>query len=213
MKVVDLGLISYADALTLQMQAVEDVLAGGEEVLFVLEHHPVITLGRHGGESYLSRSADELRAAGIEVAQASRGGNVTCHFPGQAVIYPVMRISRRPGGLKGYFHDLEQACIDALAALGVHAGRYPGRPGVWTGPRKIASVGVGVRRWVSYHGLALNAGPDLSLFSLVTACGLPGVEMTSVARELERSGDPAEGADIGRVKNALVQAFLSVAAR
>lgn len=213
MKVVDLGLISYAEALALQVAAVEDVLAGGEERLFVLEHHPVITLGRHGGEAFLSRPAEELRAAGIDVEQASRGGNVTCHFPGQAVIYPVMRLSRRPGGLKGYFHDLEQAGIDALAMLGVPAGRYPGRPGVWTGPRKIASVGVGVRRWVSYHGLALNAGPDLSLFSLVTACGLPGVEMTSVARELEHLGRSPDEADVGRVKNALVQAFLSATAR
>jgi len=211
--VVDLGLISYADALAMQEAAVEDVLSGGEERLYVLEHLPVITLGRHGGEAFLVRPEAELRAEGIDVVKTSRGGNVTCHFPGQAVIYPVLRLSRRPGGLKQFFHDLEQAAIDALAMLGIPAGRSPGRPGVWTGPRKIASVGVGVRRWVSYHGLALNAGPDLSLFSLMTACGLPGVQMTSVARELESMGRPADGADVRRVKDALVQAFVSLAGR
>ena len=211
MKVVDLGLISFADALALQQAAVEEVLQGGEERLFILEHTPVITFGRHGGEAFLRFPPDQLRSQGIEVAKASRGGSVTCHFPGQAVIYPVMRLSGRAGGLKGFFHDLEQTGINALSNLGISAARCPGRPGVWVGPRKIASVGIGVRRWVSYHGLALNAGSDLSLFSLITACGLPGVEMTSASRELERMGRPAKEADPQRIKDALVQAFLSIA--
>lgn len=210
MRVVDLGLIPFAEALAIQEEAVLDVLAGGEERLYVLEHSPVITFGRHGGEAFLRHSPDELHARGVDVAKASRGGSVTCHFPGQAVIYPIMRLSGRPGGLKGFFHDLEQTGINALAGFGIEAGRTPGRPGVWTGPRKIASVGIGVRRWVSYHGLAVNAGPDLSLFDMVTACGLPGVEMTSAARELIRMGRPSEEADVRRVKDALVQAFLSV---
>ena len=213
MRVTDLGLVSYAEALALQEKAVDEVLEGGEERLFVLEHTPVVTFGRHGGEAFLGLPPGELEARGVDVAKAARGGSVTCHFPGQAVLYPVMRLSRRPGGLKGFFHMIEQTAIDALARFGVEAGRFPGRPGVWTGPRKIASVGVGVRRWVSYHGLALNVGPDLSLFSTITACGLPGVEMTSAARELERLGlDPAF-ADMGRMKDVLVQAFLSLAGR
>jgi lipoyl(octanoyl) transferase len=212
MRVVDLGVISFADALALQEAAVAEVLAGGEERLFILEHTPVVTFGRHGGEAFLRFSPDQLRSQGIEVAKASRGGSVTCHFPGQAVIYPVMRLSGRPGGLKQFFFDLEQTGIDALAGLGIGAARFPGRPGVWVGPRKIASVGIGVKRWVSYHGLALNVGPDLSLFSMITACGLPGVEMTSAAKELENLGRPAEEADVQRIKDALVQAFLSVAA-
>jgi len=208
-RVIDLGLISFADALALQEAAVAEVLAGGEERLFVLEHKPVVTFGRHGGESFLLLPPQELAARGIETAKASRGGSITCHFPGQAVIYPIMRLSGRPGGLKSFFHDLEQTGIDALAALGIEAGRAPGRPGIWCGPRKIASVGVGVRHWVSYHGLALNAGPDLSLFSLITACGLPGVEMTSVASELARLGRSPQEASVRRVKDELVQAFLA----
>ncbi|WP_243440048.1 lipoyl(octanoyl) transferase LipB [Fundidesulfovibrio soli] len=211
MRVVDLGTIGFSEALALQEPAVEEVLAGGEERIFVLEHRPVVTFGRHGGEAFLLETPDQLRARGVDVAKASRGGSVTCHFPGQAVIYPVMRLSGRPGGLKRFFSDLEQAAIDVLAGLGIEAGRSEGRPGVWTGPRKIASVGVGVRRWVSYHGLALNVGPDISLFNVITACGLPGVEMTSAALELARAGLPAERADIGSVKHELVQAFLRLA--
>jgi len=206
MRVVDLGIISFTDALAIQEAAVEEVLAGGEERLFVLEHTPVVTFGRHGGEAFLHLTPSELASRGIETAKASRGGSVTCHFPGQAVLYPVMRLSGRPGGLKRFFYDLEQAGIDALEALGVTAGRRPGLPGVWCGAKKIASVGVGVRRWVGYHGLAVNAGADLSLFSLITPCGLPGVEMTSVALELGH-------ADIRRVKDELVHAFLAASGR
>jgi len=205
-RVIDLGLVSFADALALQEAAVQEVLAGGEERLFVLEHTPVVTFGRHGGEAFVRLTPAELASRGIETAKASRGGSVTCHFPGQAVLYPVMRLSGRPGGLKRFFYDLEQAGIDALAALGVSAGRLPGKPGVWCGERKIASVGVGVRRGGSYHGLAVNAGPDRSLFSLITPCGLPGVEMTSVALELGH-------ADIRRVKDELAHAFLRASGR
>ncbi|MBI4806714.1 MAG: lipoyl(octanoyl) transferase LipB [Desulfovibrio sp.] len=213
MKVIDLGLVSFSEALEVQQKALEDVLQGGQERLFILEHRPVITFGRHGGEAFVRMPAEELRARGVDVEKASRGGSVTCHFPGQAVLYPIMRLSGRPGGLKRFFYDLEQTGIDALASLGITADRSPGRPGVWVGPRKIASVGIGVKRWVSYHGLALNAGPDLSLFSMITACGLPGVEMTSAARELERMGRDSQEADVRRVKNALVDAFESNAGR
>jgi lipoyl(octanoyl) transferase len=209
MKVIDLGLVSFAKALELQQEALEEVLHGGQERLFILEHRPVITFGRHGGEAFVRIPAHELRARGVDVEKASRGGSVTCHFPGQAVLYPIMRLSGRPGGLKRFFYDLEQTGIDALASLGIKADRSPGRPGVWVEQRKIASVGIGVKRWVSYHGLALNAGPDLSLFSMITACGLPGVEMTSAARELERMGRGGQEADVRRVKNALVDAFES----
>lgn len=208
MRVVDLGVIPFASALELQEEAVREVMDGGEERLFVLEHTPVVTFGRHGGEAFLRFTPEELRAQGVDCAKASRGGSVTCHFPGQAILYPIMRLSGRPGGLKSYFDALEETAITVLAGLGIRAGRSQGRPGVWVGPRKIASVGVGVRRWVSYHGLALNVGPDLSLFSMITACGLPGVEMTSAALELARLGKPMEQADMKTVKNALVRAFL-----
>ena len=210
---IDLGLIPFAKALAIQEEAVREVQEGGRERLFILEHTPVVTFGRHGGEAFLRLSPEELRRRGVDVAKASRGGSVTCHFPGQAVLYPVMRLSGRPGGLKSFFHMLEQSAIDALARFGVDAGRYPGRPGVWAGPRKIASCGVGVKRWVSYHGLAVNVGEDLSLFEEMTACGLPGVEMTSLAREMRRANRPAQGITMQRVKDVLVESFRELAGR
>lgn len=206
MQVVDLGFIGFADALDIQLAAVEEVRAGSEERLYLLEHTPVVTFGRHGGEENLLFSPDAMRSQGIDVVKTSRGGNVTCHFPGQVVAYPILRLAGRPGGLHRYFDDLEQVVIDTLAAFGLPGERSPGRPGVWSGGRKVASIGIGVKRWVSYHGLALNVSPDLSLFQRITACGLPDVEMTSMTLEMVRRGlDPA--ADIPGVKRALVKAF------
>ncbi|GFK95028.1 Octanoyltransferase [Fundidesulfovibrio magnetotacticus] len=207
MRVIDLGRLTFAEALAIQEAAVEEVREGGEERLYVLEHHPVITFGRHGGEAFLLASAPELARRGVEVAKATRGGSVTCHFPGQAVLYPILRLSGRPGGLRAHFEDLEQAAMDVLAAMGVPSGRSEGRPGVWCGPRKIASVGVGVRRWVSYHGIAFNVEPDVSLFSLTTPCGLAGVEMTSAWAELARLGLDTAPAEVQGVKHALAHAF------
>lgn len=207
MRVVDLGLVGFQGALDIQMAAVEAVRAGGEERLLLLEHTPVVTFGRHGGEENLLLPPEVLRSRGIEVVKTSRGGNITCHFPGQVVAYPILRLAGRPGGLHGYFFDLEQVIIDALAFFGLPGERSPGRPGVWSGRRKVASLGIGVKRWVSYHGLALNVLADLSLFQRITACGLPDVEMTSMALELARRGLDPGAADIPGVKRALVQAF------
>lgn len=186
--IVDLGLVPYAKALRAQDKAVERVVAGGAPTLFLLEHPPTVTFGRNGGAENLPLSRAVLEGMGVEVAQTRRGGNITCHFPGQMVAYPVLRVDRRPGGLKGFFHDLESAVIAVLAGLGIAAERRPGLPGVWTGRGKICSIGIAVKRWVTSHGLALNVARDLSLFNMMNPCGLPGVAATSVARELDSDG-------------------------
>ncbi|WP_029894313.1 lipoyl(octanoyl) transferase LipB [Desulfohalovibrio reitneri] len=192
MRIEDLGLISYADALARQKERLAEVEAGGEETLFLLEHQPVITFGRHGGEEFLHLPEPVLRQRGVEVAKSERGGKVTCHFPGQVVAYPIFRVARRPGGLRAVFDGLEDAAVAALADAGVAAHRRDGYPGVWTERGKIASVGLAVKRWITYHGLALNVGPGLSLFEAITLCGLPDATATSVA--LER-GDEAVTTD------------------
>lgn len=206
MKVLDLGLIPYHQAEALQLVAVRQVLDGGEETLFLLEHPPVITVGRQGGLENLHASPEFLAAQGVDLARVSRGGNITCHFPGQLVAYPVLRIERRPGGLRGFFQDLEEAVIRALGKFGVAGERWQGRPGVWVAGRKICSIGVAVRRWVTYHGLALNVGPDLSLFARITLCGLPDARPTSLHLELERVPGAALPT-MDQVKHALAQAF------
>ena len=185
MRVIDLGLISHGEAERVQARAVQEVLDGGEEALFLLEHPPTITFGRNGGAEFLLAGADSLRQAGIAVVSTARGGSITCHFPGQLVGYPVMRLSRRPGGLRGFFADVEECVIRVCAHFRVTAHSRPGFPGVWAGEtRKICSIGIGVKKWVSYHGFALNVGQDLSLFSRITLCGLPDAQPTSLCREL-----------------------------
>lgn len=186
MQILRLGLAPYQNALAQQEAHRNEVAAGAEERVLLLEHPPVITMGRKATPASMLCSKELLAARGVDVAHISRGGDVTCHFPGQLVAYVHLRMETRPGGLHGLVHDLEESVIALLDHYGVAALRMPGRPGVWVGPRKIASIGLALKRWVTWHGLALNIGPDLSLFDLVVPCGLQGVEMTSLSRELGR---------------------------
>ncbi len=192
-----LGRVRYADALALQQQAVADRIAGrtGDRILLV-EHPAVVTLGRSTDPANLRETPEALRARGIDVHEIARGGDVTWHAPGQLVGYPVLdleALGRRD--VHDHLRRLEAALIDALEVLGVPAERVPGRTGVFVDrarspraggpPRKIASIGVGVRKWVTYHGFALNVSNDLAGFDAIVPCGLLDVAMTSVAAELE----------------------------
>lgn len=205
MQIVDLGLVSHARAETVQLERLALVSEGAEDTLFVLEHPPTITLGRNGGRENLLVGDEALARQGVELVQTRRGGNITCHFPGQLVAYPVFRISSRPGGLRRFFFDLEEVVIRTLGHFGLAAVRAQGRPGVWIGPRKIASIGIGMRRWTSYHGLSLNVGRDLSLFRLITLCGLPDAEPTSLHCELRD-----ESISMQEVKHVCAREFRSV---
>jgi Lipoate-protein ligase B len=166
-RIVDLGLMPHHEAETLQLETLAEVQQGAEETLFFVEHPKVITLGRQGGAENLHVGRAYLEAQGIELAQTRRGGNITCHFPGQLVAYPVFRVEKRPGGIRQFFFDMEEAVIRTTAAFGVNTARRQGFPGVWTGSdasaRKICSMGIGVKRFVTYHGLALNVAEDVSL--------------------------------------------------
>ncbi len=186
MRLLDLGLVPYEQAVTLQEEAVADVYAGGAGRVFLLEHPPTITFGRNGGQENLPFPEAFFTAQGVTLAHTGRGGNITCHFPGQLVVYPIVKVDKRPGGLKHFFADLEEAVIRTQAVFGITAERSEGRPGVWIGNRKICSIGIAVKHWITSHGLALNVGADLSLFNQVTPCGLPGVTATSMALELNR---------------------------
>lgn len=203
--IVDLGLVGYVEALERQKEAAAKVRDGGPGTLFLLEHPPVITFGRNGGEEHLPFDRDFFAARSVAVLRSSRGGSITCHFPGQLVAYPVLRIDKRPGGLRSFFADIETCAIRALDSFGLAAGQMPGRPGVWIEGRKICSVGIAVKHWISCHGLSLNVARDLALFEMVTPCGLAGVRATSLHRELDRD-------DIGMsaVKAAFGKAFCEI---
>jgi lipoyl(octanoyl) transferase len=179
LEVVQAGTMPYREALEWQRSLAEDRIAGrlDHDVLVLLEHPPVVTLGRN------SQAAHVLRPHGIDVFEVERGGDVTFHGPGQLVGYPILDLKAYKQDLHWYLRTLEQALIDALARLDIPAERNPGYTGVWTRGRKIASIGIHVKQWVTWHGFALNVTTDLSHFDRIVPCGIQGVEMTSVERE------------------------------
>ena len=189
LEVIQAGRVPYGEALEWQRRLAQDRIAGrlAHDVLLLLEHPPVITLGRNSHAAHVLADG-----AGIEVFEIERGGDVTYHGPGQLVGYPIIDLTHHRQDLHWYLRTLEQALIDALARLGVAAERHPGYTGVWTGggKRKIASIGVHVKQWVTWHGFALNVTTDLTAFDHIVPCGIAGVEMTSV--EKERGGGKGE---------------------
>lgn len=208
MLVAQLGLVPYAEGLELQRDLARRRIAGeiSDDVLLLVEHPPVVTLGRTAKEAHLVFSPERLRARGIEVHEVERGGDVTFHGPGQLVGYPIFDLKRHRQDLHWYLRQVEEALIVALGEAGIEARRNSGYTGVWTEGRKIASIGVHARDWVTWHGFALNVTTDLSFFELIVPCGIPQVQMTSVAREIghdiamDRMGDVVSRA-FGRVFN------------
>lgn len=192
MHVVHLGLVPYARALELQRAVARARISGAiaHDVLLLLEHPPVVTLGRSAKAKHLVATPAVLEARGVELFEAERGGDVTFHGPGQLVGYPIVNLRGHRQDLHWYLRQMEAALIHALHAMGIAAERSEGRTGVWTGGRKLASIGVHARDWVTWHGFALNVSTDLSYFDLIVPCGLSGVTMTSVSRELG-AGAPA----------------------
>ena len=192
-----LGRVGYSQGLELQARAVETRRdRGGCDRLLLLEHPPVITLGRSAREENLLLSPEELVERKIDLHEVPRGGDITYHAPGQLVGYLVVDLGARgERDLHRFLRRMESALIEALAESGIQGQAVEGRTGVFVAPpgaegenptRKIASIGVGVRRWITFHGFALNVTLDLAGFEAIVPCGLPDVEMTSVARELKR---------------------------
>jgi lipoate-protein ligase B len=190
--VTRLGLTPYAEALELQRTVARARIEGQvpQDVLLLVEHPPVVTLGRTAKPEHLTASSELLQSRGVEVFDIERGGDVTFHGPGQLVGYPILDLTRHTKDLHWYLRQVEEALIRALRQLGIAAERQPGLTGVWTGGRKIASIGVHARDWVTWHGFALNVTTDLSYFDLIVPCGIDGVVMTSVARELRTTVSP-----------------------
>jgi len=239
--VVSLGRIAYADALELQRRVARARIAGAvpEDVLLLVEHPPVVTLGRSTKAHNLTSSPEYLASRGVDLFEVERGGDVTFHGPGQLVGYPIVDLKRHRKDLHWYLRQVEEALIRAIGEYGIAGGRSAGYTGVWVhepvggaarvrdgargGPpsgdlpaaatggdtdspraasqagetlpvRKIASIGVHARDWVTWHGFALNVNTDLSYFDLIVPCGITGVDMTSIARE--RGAGPVDMDDV-----------------
>lgn len=191
---VDLGRAPYAEVLELQRRLARDRISGAvpQDVLLLVEHNPVVTLGRSSKEKHLLSSAEFLASRGVELFEVERGGDVTFHGPGQLVGYPIIGLRRHKEDLHWYLRQLEQSLITALGEYGIPGERSTGYTGVWTNGKKIASIGVHARDWVTWHGFALNVTTDLSYFDLIVPCGISGVVMTSMARELGAEPDAEE---------------------
>ncbi|MEO8563790.1 MAG: lipoyl(octanoyl) transferase LipB [bacterium] len=185
--VADLGTVPYSDALELQRAAARARISGelSEDLLILVEHPPVVTLGRSSKANHLLASPGLLASRGVELHEVERGGDVTFHGPGQLVGYPIVDLKRHRQDLHWYLRLVEEALIHALVPFGIVGERSAGFTGVWTSGRKLASIGVHARDWVTWHGFALNVTTDLSFFDLIVPCGISEVEMTSVWREIE----------------------------
>ncbi len=186
MRIIHWGMIDYKESLSRQRMLVREVIDGAPSAVVFCEHPLTLTLGRAFKEKNFLYSRAELVRRGFSICMADRGGDVTLHAPGQLVVYPVMDLRRVGRDITAYLHKLEQACVDFLKDFDIVAKGDDDRRGVWVGSRKIASMGIGVSRWVAYHGIGINISTDLELFKAIRPCGLD-VAMTSLKELTGRS--------------------------
>jgi lipoyl(octanoyl) transferase len=205
---VDLGTISFKDAYERQAKLVEEIHSGeSPETVFLLEHTHVFTTGRRGLDENLISSRDHSGKV-LEVVRINRGGDVTYHGPGQLVVYPLLDLRQRGRDLNRYLRSLEECVIQTVEHFGVNSYRRDTLTGVWTDDGKLASIGVGVRHWITMHGLALNVSTDLSYFELINPCGIPECPVTSLERIVGKKVSMGEVKDV--IRSVLSGVFESV---
>ena len=195
--IIDCGLKDYQSVLAMQEKTVKDLQIGaGSDTVFIVEHPSVITLGARSSANKLLKDRLAIENSGIEVVEIRRGGGTTAHNPGQLVIYPIINLKNRSLGVSDFVHLLEKIGIELLAELGVKCETIKSLPGLWTGEKKIASIGVQVKKWITFHGIAINISNDLSIFDLIVPCGLDNVIMTSAEKQLDKKIDMNSAKDI-----------------
>jgi lipoyl(octanoyl) transferase len=212
--ILDLGLTAYDVAWALQKRAaaarISDAL--DQDLLILVQHPPVVTLGRSTKPGNLLVTPEYLASRGVELRDVERGGDVTIHEPGQLVVYPIIDLKRHRQDLHWYLRQVEESMIVALRTVGLETSRVAGLTGVWredpVGRRKLASIGVHARDWVTWHGVALNVENDLSTFDHVVPCGIDHVQMSTVARECAAASCTIPG--FAAVQRAVIDAFAQV---
>ena len=209
-RVVEYSQLGYREAWQLQQELVVAVKAGHIKsgVVLALEHPPVFTMGRRGGRENLCVSEVFLKQAGIDLIQIERGGDITFHGPGQLVVYPIIALTAAKIGVVDFVTALEEVMIRTAAQWGVTAQRNPVNRGVWVGPKKLGSIGIAVRRGVSFHGLAFNVTTDLTPFQWVNPCGLKNVAMTTLERESAQN--VTQTLTVAAVRQALIRHLAAV---
>ena len=184
-RVLKLGIVDYRKAYELQKRLLREHLQGrGSNFLLLLQHKPVITIGRSGSRTNILASKLALEAEGIEIHEIERGGDVTYHGPGQLTGYPIIDLRCFKKDIHWYLRQLEEVIIRVLAGYGIAGERMEGYTGVWVGNEKVAAIGVAVRRWITYHGFALNVHPDMSHFGMIRPCGITDKGVSSLEKLL-----------------------------
>jgi lipoate-protein ligase B len=199
--------VNYKEALELQLSLLEKIKRNEVgDTLLLLEHPPTFTIGRRGRLEHLLKNQEELKDKGIYFEVVGRGGDITYHGPGQLVAYPILDLSNHKSDIHLFLRNIEEVIIDALTDFDIIGERKTDHTGVWVMDEKIASIGVGVKKWTTYHGFALNVNTDLSYFDMIVPCGIPGVKMTSIK---ELSGNKND-VDMSEVENSIIEAFSRV---
>ncbi|MEW6660836.1 MAG: lipoyl(octanoyl) transferase LipB [Bacillota bacterium] len=187
---IEVGRMGYREAYQLQKELAAEVTRGERgDTLILTEHPPVLTIGSAGDRGNILANPQVLAQAGIEVYSVDRGGDVTYHGPGQLVGYPILHLARHGKDVGDYLRRLEEVLIRTLADFGLAGYRAPGYTGVWVSDAKIAAIGIGIKKWVTFHGFALNVDPDLSHFGLIHPCGIRDKRVTSLAELLPQGPD------------------------
>lgn len=204
-RILRLGIVDYKSAYDLQKQLVHEHIEGrGSNCLILLQHNPVITIGRSGNESNIIASESMLSKAGIEMHEIDRGGDVTYHGPGQITGYPIINLRHFKKDIHWYLRQLEEVIIKVLADYDIAGDRSEGYTGVWVGNEKIAAIGIAIRRWITYHGFAFNVNPDMSHFRMINPCGITDKGVTSLEKLLGYE------VDICEVEDRTISAFAEV---
>ncbi|MBU8849920.1 MAG: lipoyl(octanoyl) transferase LipB [Desulfobacterales bacterium] len=209
---MDLGLLKYSTALDLQIQTLQSKINQSvkEDRIFFVEHPSVFTLGKRGGEENLVVSRDFLTAKNVDFVQTDRGGNITYHGPGQAVMYPIVDLEKNKIGVKDFVHGLEEIMKRTAMDYNIDADRNLKNHGIWVKNSKIGSVGISIKRGISFHGFAMNINPDLKPFSWINPCGLTDISMTSLEKEIRKSSTNNYDLSMERIKNTFIKHFSSI---
>jgi lipoate-protein ligase B len=204
LKIIDLDLVEYKEALNLQKLYEEKSLNSKTDFLLLLEHYPVITIGKSGRKINILINEEELKDKGISVYYTDRGGDVTYHGPGQLVGYPIFNLRYYKKDVKWYVQSLEEILIRTLNEYKIKAEMIPKLIGVWVNSKKIASIGVRIRKWITSHGFALNVNNDLTPFSYMIPCGIKDVKLTSMKEILNRE------VNVGNLKEIIIEKFKEI---
>lgn len=205
--VYDLGSVNYRKALELQLSLLDKMRRGDAgDSLLLLEHPPTFTIGRRGKLEHLLRNQGELKESGIDLEIVGRGGDITYHGPGQLVGYPILDLNNHRCDIRIFLRNIEEVIIRALRDFDIAGERKKAYTGVWVSDQKIASIGIGVKKWTTYHGFALNVNTDLSYFDMIVPCGIPDIRMTSIKEQSLRGID----IEMSEVKDSIIEAFSRV---